>query len=244
VLIINETMADRFWPNEDPIGKNVRLLEYGKVPWLTVVGVVKDSSYYGPVEGPRLQMYVPFLATPWDAMYLVVHTEVDPISLAGSVQREVWTIDKDVPVDKLLTMGQLLSSKLSLPRFNMLLVSIFAALALLSAVLGTYGIMAYSVTERTHEFAVRVALGARPSDIFKLIIRQGTILALTGISIGVSTAFALTRVMAGLLYEVTTGDPLTFVSVSLLLAMVALLASYIPGRRATKVDPMVALRHE
>ena len=244
VLIINETMADRSWPHEDPIGKNVRLLEYGKVPWLTVVGVVKDSSYYEPVEGPRLQMYVPFLATPWDAMYLVVRTEVDPTYLVASVRREVWAINKDVPVDKLLTMDQLLSSKLSLPRFNMLSVSIFAALALLSAVVGTYGIMAYSVTERTHEFAVRVALGASPSDIFKLTIRQGTILALTGISIGVAAAFALTRVMASLLYEVTTSDPLTFAGVSLLLAMVALLASYVPGRRATKVDPMVALRHE
>ena len=177
-------------------------------------------------------------------MHLVVRTEVDPTYLVGSVRREVWAINKDVPVDKLLTMDQLLSTKLSLPRFNMLSVSIFAALALLSAVVGTYGIMAYSVTERTHEFAVRVALGAGPSDIFKLTIRQATILALTGISIGVAAAFALTRVMASLLYEVTTSDPLTFAGVSLLLAMVALLASYVPGRRATKVDPMVALRHE
>src|SRR2546430_1279265 len=175
---------------------------------------------------------------------LVVRTSVEPISLATSVRNAIWAVDKDQPVADIDTMDHIVSEAIARQRFSMLLLGIFAALALLLAAVGIYGVMSYSVAQRTHEIGIRMALGAQRSDVLKMTIKQGLKLVTFGLVIGLGSAFILTRVMASLLFGVSATDPLTFVTISLMLMGVALLASYIPALRATKVEPIIALRYE
>ena len=240
--IINETAAKRYWPNEEPIGKRLRI-QSGD-PWMEVVGVVGNVKHLGLDTQSKAELYVPYLKDPWPFMTIVVRSASNPKSLADAMRNEVWAIDKDLPVPEIKTMDELLSGSIARRRFNMLLLGIFAAVALVLAAVGIYGVMSYSVTQRTHEIGVRMALGATQSNVMKLVVGQGITLALIGVGIGLAGALALTRVLASLLFEVSTTDPATFAIISVLLTGVALAACFVPARRASRVDPMVALRYE
>lgn len=246
VLIINQPMARRFWPDGEAIGK--RLNWQGS--WREVVGVVgevKPIGSVGRVGQVNLQMYAPQTQFdfPWPSIHLAIRTTTaDPSRIASAVQSAIWVEDKDQPVDQIRTVEQLISDSVSRQRFTMLLLLIFAAMSLVLAAVGIYGVMAYSITQRMHEIGIRIALGALRSDVLKLVIRQGLILITVGVTIGLAGALALTRVLSGFLYGVSATDPTTFVQSSGLLAGAALLACYIPARKATKVDPMIVLRNE
>ena len=246
VIIIDETLARRYFPGEDPLGK--RINESGSPNprgYLTIVGIVGGIKHTSLDAEPKPAMYVSYLQSPWLDMTLTVRANsAGAENLAAAVRREVWALDKDQPVASVQTMQSLFAKAVAPQRFQMLLVGLFAAVALLLSVVGIYGVMAYSVTQRTHEIGIRMALGAQRSDVFKLLMGQGMAQALIGIIIGLAGAFALTRLMSSLLFGVSATDPLTFAGVALLLSAVALLACYIPARRAMKVDPMVALRYE
>ena len=246
VALINETMARRVWPNEDPIGKRVALGEIQRPEdWVQVAGVVKDVHQYQLTAEPKPQMYLTYRQLDFFAPEdLVVKTDVDPASMATTVRNTVWAIDKDQPVSNIKTMEEILLDSIAPQRFNMLLLGIFAAVALTLAAVGIYGVMSYSVAQRTHEIGIRMALGAQTGAVLKLAVGYGLKLVLAGVAIGLVAAFALTRVMSTLLYGVTATDPATFMLISLLLICVAVLASYIPARRAAKVDPIIALRYE
>jgi putative ABC transport system permease protein len=234
-------MARRFWPDEDPLGKRLRIANN---PWRTVVGVVADVKNDGLSAEPKPEMFYPLLQSPLPFMTLVVRTDTDPKTVASAVGREVRAVDPDEPVYDVKTMDERLAESVSPQRLTTLLVGVFAALAMTLAGVGIYGVISYSVAQRTREMGVRMALGAQKGDVLKLILRQGLLLALAGVLIGLAGAFALTRVMSGLLYGVSVTDPATFVGVAVMLTAVALVACLVPARRATKVDPMVALRYE
>ncbi|MEK6300044.1 MAG: ABC transporter permease [Acidobacteriota bacterium] len=242
VAIINERMARLYWTDEDPLGQRLRI--ESDDPWMEIIGVVGDVKHLGPDAESRPEFYVPYLNDPWPFMTALVRSAGSPKSLADAMRNEVWAVDKDLPVPDIKTMEQLLSASVARRRFNMLLLGIFAGVALVLAAVGIYGVISYSVTQRTHEIGIRMALGAKPSDVVKLVVGQGIVLALTGVGIGLAGAFALTRVLASLLFEVGTTDLATFATISLLLTGVALGACFIPARRAAKVDPMIALRYE
>ncbi len=248
VVVINEAMARRYWPNEDPIGKRVNLGNPEKTPWMTVIGIVKDTRNVGLETVPYPQMYGPAAQFPRRAMSFVARTSADPATLVPALRRELAALDKDLPLYNVRTMEQVMSESVSRRRFQMVLIAAFAGVGLLLAAVGIYGVISYSVTQRRHEIGVRMALGARAADILKLVVGQGFGLTLVGIVIGLGLAllltFALTRVLSSLLYGVKATDPLTFACVALVLLGVALLACLLPARRATKVDPMVALRYE
>jgi putative ABC transport system permease protein len=244
-VIINQTMARQFWPGEDPIGKRFTLgLPRPSNPWLSVVGVVGDVRHRGLDTEPRPQWYRTYLQSPRLRMTLVVRAAGDPASLTAAVRNAVRSVDQDQPVSNVMTMPEIVAESISPRRFQMLLLGLFAALALILAVMGIYGVISYSVAQRTHEIGVRMALGARPRDVLRLIVGQGLMLALIGVGLGLAAAFALTRVIASLLYGVSATDPASFATTSLLLMITALLASYLPARRAMKIAPVVALRYE
>ncbi len=249
VAIINQTLARRYWPNENPIGKRLKLggAERPNSPWLEIVGVVGDIKYSGLDAPPEMAMYEPYQQFPWSSMYLVVRTSGhldNPAAMTRSVQNVVWSLDKDVPVAHVRTMEQLFSESVGQPRFRTVLLGIFATIALSLAVVGIYGVLAYSVAQRTHEIGVRVALGAKRSDVLKLVMGHGLKLTLLGVGIGIAGSLTLTRFLSSMLYDVKPTDPVTFAGVAVALTVVALLASCVPTLRATKVDPMVALRYE
>jgi putative ABC transport system permease protein len=239
-IIINETMARLYWPNEDPVGRRMRLLVS---PWMTIVGVVGDVHHNGLNTPPNPEMYVSQLQEPSSSMAVMARTSGDPLQLAAAAREQVKTIDKDLPVT-ITTMDQIFSNSVASQRFNTLLLGIFAAVALLLAMIGVFGVINYSVAQRTHEIGIRIALGAQRQDVFRMIVGQGLILALIGVALGAAGAVALTRLIEGLLYGVSPTDGPTFVIVALLMIVVAALACYLPARRATKVDPLVALRTE
>jgi len=246
VVVISETMARRYWPNEDAVGKRIAV---GRVrsdqDWISVAGVVKDVRQFELTADPKPQMYLSYRqAAFFFPRDLVVKTDVDPASMAATVRKAVWDIDKDQPVSNIRTMEDILADSIARQRFSMLLLAIFAGVALVLAGVGIYGVMSYSVAQRTREIGIRMALGAQTGAVLKLAVGYGMKLVAVGIVTGLIAAFALTRVMATLLFGVTATDPATFTLISFLLVAVAALASYVPARRATKVDPITALRYE
>jgi len=244
VVIISEAMARDYFPNEDPIGKRVRIDMMDDPPPCEIIGVVGDSKHQGLDVEPRAMSYWPHPELTYSAMTIVARTEGDPLSYRSAVQAAVQALDKDQPIADVRTMEQWLSDSVARARFSTLLLSIFAAVALVLAMVGIYGVMSYSVTQRTHEIGIRMALGASSRDVMKIVVGQGMVLALIGVGCGLAAAFALTRVLAGLLFGVSATDPVTFGLLAALLAGVALVACAVPARRATKVDPMIALRYE
>jgi putative ABC transport system permease protein len=247
VVVINDSFARRFFPDEDPIGKrvilNLAISNPAPAP-REIVGVAGDVRDLGLDAEPQPEVYAPYLQETVSYMALMVKSNTDPAGLATAVRSQVLAIDKDQPISGIQSMGQIVKESVAGRQFNMMLFAIFAGVALLLAAVGIYGVMAYSVTQRTHEIGIRMALGANHRDVLRLIVGQGMTMALVGVGLGLAVALILTRVMASLLYEVSATDPLTFAAIAFLLAAVALLACYIPARRAMNVDPMVALRYE
>ncbi|HEY7544694.1 MAG TPA: ABC transporter permease [Blastocatellia bacterium] len=240
VAIISESLARASWPDENPLGKRI---SWAGDSMMTIVGVVRDVRLTVASE-PKPHVYMPYTQIRIPPYELVIRAKSDPTSLASSVREEVWAIDKDQPVANIRTMEQILSASIARHRFNTILLAVFAALAIALATIGIYGVMSYTVSQSTREIGIRMALGAAQSDLMRLVIGRGLTLTLNGAAIGVAGAFALTRLMKSLLFGVTATDPITFVGVSALLILVAMLACYLPARRATRVDPMVALRYE
>jgi putative ABC transport system permease protein len=246
VGIANEAMVHEYFPNEDPLGKRVRWARDPEIHWITIVGVVGDVKHFG-LDLPELPaLYSPYTQiSPWKRwMTVVARTQSEPAALAQAVKQQIWKIDSQLPVSKVKTMSTVSAESFAARRFNMLLLAIFAGLALALAAVGIYGVMSYAVTQRTQEIGIRMALGARAPDVLKLVLRNGMGLTLIGVVIGLGGGFALTRLLATLLFGVKPTDTPTFFAVSVVLVFVALLACYIPARRATKVDPLVALRYE
>jgi putative ABC transport system permease protein len=246
VALINKTMAAQLWPNEDPLSKRIKFPGSDKnpQPWRTIVGTVNDVSQYALDKTPPMQIYLPHNQFPTSINSIVVRTQNEPTAMIGAIRREIQAVDKDQAVFNVTTLEQLIGDSILIRRFFMLLLLVFAALALILAAVGIYGVMSYVASQRTYEIGIRMALGAQANDVLKLIMGNGIALTLIGIVTGLAGAFALTRLMAGLLFGVSTTDAITFLSVSVGLTLVALLACYIPARRATKVDPLVALRYE
>ncbi|HEX6730434.1 MAG TPA: ABC transporter permease [Pyrinomonadaceae bacterium] len=240
--IINAELARVYFPNEDPISKRISFDD--KQSWLSIVGIVGDVKQQGLDSNAKPEVYFSYLQAPAPSMSVVVRTLSDPLSAVAAVKSQIQTIDKDLPIDDAETMQQLLAESTSGRKFNMLLLTLFATVAVMLAVVGIYGVMSYSVTQRTHELGIRMAVGAQPRDVFRIVIGQGMLLALIGVALGLVGAFALTRLMTTMLFGVEPTDPLTFISLAALLIGVGLAACYLPGRRATKVDPLVALRSE
>jgi putative ABC transport system permease protein len=244
VMIINEEMARRHWPGENPIGRRVTMKDWGPPLTGEIVGVVGDVKADGLDSLTRPMIYWPYPQFPGIFNSLVIRTDAEPLSVAAAVKSQLWSVDREQPLSQIQTMEEVIADSVAPRRFNMLLLTVFAALALALAAIGVYGVMAYTVAQSTREIGIRMALGARASDVLKVVLRQGLVLTLLGVGIGVAGALGLTRLMAALLYDVTATDVPTFVGVSMLLVLVSALACYLPGRRATKVDPMIALRYE
>jgi putative ABC transport system permease protein len=244
VVIVDETLARTYFPGEDPVGKRIYEGEGENRIYRQIVGVVGAIRHKGLDAEYKSQTYYPHAQSGSAGMTVVVRAANDPVSLVPAVRGAVRTLDKDQPIYGVRTMDEVLDNSVAQKRFSMSLLGIFAAVALLLAAVGIYGVMAYTVSIRTHEMGVRIALGAQRWDVLRLVVGQGMILALAGVALGLVAAFGITRVMSSLLYGVSATDPLTFLGIALLLTGVALLACYIPARRATKVDPMIALRYE
>jgi predicted permease len=244
VAILNESAARQYWPNEDAMGKRVNL-EDGSAPvWRQVVGIVGDVRQDGLVRVGRPEVYAPQLQVPVPYMLLAVRTRAEPAALTAAVRHAVMAVDKDQPLFQIKTMEQVVGDSIAGPRFQMSLLAIFATIALGLAAIGIYGLMSYTVNQRTHEIGIRMALGAKRGEVLYLVVRHGMMLVTVGVVLGTVGALLLTRFLSGMLYGVGVNDPTTLLSVATLLIGVAALASYIPARRATRVDPMVALRYE
>jgi putative ABC transport system permease protein len=246
VVIINQSMARQFWPDEDPIGKRIRFGE-PDAPWYSIVGIVGDIKHMGLEAQEGAAFYQPYAQKQFNFLRwltLVMRTDAEPTSMIAAARSQVQAVDKDQPVYEIATLEQLLSKSIAKPRFYTTLLGSFALLALILGAVGTYGVMSFSVNQRQHEIGIRLALGAGRGDIFKLVVARGLRLALAGVAIGLGGALALTRLMSSLLFGISPTDPVTFVVISLVLIGVALGACFVPARRATKVDPMVALRYE
>jgi putative ABC transport system permease protein len=249
VVIVNSEMARQFFPREDPVGARIKLAKVeSKDPWLTVVGVVGDEKRtivykeMGYIEPPLV--YLPVEQTAGNSMGMVIGAHANPLSLGPTLQGVVSRLDSDVPVSEVRTMEDRYSQNLAQPRFRAILMGILAGLTLLLASIGIYGVLAQSVSQRTQEIGIRLALGAQPSGVFGLILGEGMRLTLAGIVIGLLGAFGLTRFMSAMLYGVKATDPLVFAGVPVVLILVAFFACYIPARRTMRIDPMVALRYE
>ncbi len=245
VAVINETMVQKIFPNEDPIGKRITFDDRDKNPeWFEIVGIVGDVKQYGLDQPTTMQTYEPYTQQPPSSMMLVVRSAGDPTNLSAAIRSEVLKLDKEQPTTYIKTLNEYFSTSIAQQRFSVVLLGVFAAVALVLAAVGIYGVLSYAVTQRTHEIGIRMALGAGRRDVFRLVVGRGMLLSLIGVASGLVAAFALTRLMASLLFGVTATDAVTFASVAGVLLAVALLACYIPARRATKVDPLVALRYE
>jgi predicted permease len=244
VAIISESAARQYWPDEDAMGKRVKL-EDGSAPvWRQVIGIVGDVRQDSVVEAARPEVYAPLLQAPVPYMALIVRTRTQPAALTAAVRQAVMAVDKDQPLFQVETMQQVVDDSVAGRRFQMSLLAVFATIALGLAAIGIYGLMSYTVNQRTHEIGIRMALGAKRGEILHLVVRHGMMLAIVGVVLGTVGALLLTRFLSSMLYGVGANDPTTLLSVATLLIGVAALASYIPARRATRVDPMVALRYE
>ncbi|HVF72955.1 MAG TPA: ABC transporter permease [Chthoniobacterales bacterium] len=243
-VVVSEKTAKFYWPNSDPIGKRIKNgSTTSEAPWRTVIGVVKDVRQNDFVAEPKMQMYFTYRQLrSLMPNALIVRTAVEPLSLATSVRNAIWAVDKDQTVANVTSMEKIVASAVARQRFSMLLLAIFAGVALVLAAVGIYGVMSYSVAQQTREIGIRMALGAQRGDVLRMTVQQGLKLVGFGLVIGLVAAFILTRVMASLLFGISATDPITFLSISLVLVAVALLANLIPALRATKVDPMIALR--
>jgi putative ABC transport system permease protein len=242
VAVINEALAHRYFQGQDPIGKRIRR---GGNIWYSVVGVVGNLKGFSVDGDPMPNIYFSHHQAEWgNPVYVLVRTATPPSSMAGIVRKEIRSWNKNLVITRLAPLEDLLAESVSVPRFYMLIVLMFSALALTLAAVGLYGILNYSVVHRTHEIGVRMALGAERADVLEMILRQGFILILFGVVLGVAGAWASTRALESMLFQVRAKDSATFVGACMMLVAVGLLACYIPARRATKVDPMVALRHE
>ncbi len=244
-IVIDEEFAKRYWPNEDPVGKRVRLGTENDAPRLEVLGVVGRVKMESLNQNSdRVQGYFPYNQTPDNSMTVIIKGAADPNQLISSVRGAIKEIDPDQPLYSVRTMNEIRAESVAGERLNLTLLSLFAGIALVLAIVGIYGVMSYSVTQRTHEIGIRMAIGARPRDVFKMVLGQGMKLALIGVVLGLALAFALTRLMQTMLFGVEPTDKLTFAAISIMLITVALLACYLPGRRATKVEPTISLRYE
>jgi putative ABC transport system permease protein len=244
VVIINAAMAREFFPDEDPIGKRIHINMMPNPPACEIIGVVGDVKYAGLDMPARAMAYWPHVELTYPFMTLVARTDGDPLSYVTALRSEVQALDNDQPIASVYTMEQLLSESVARARFSTTLLTIFAFIALLLAAVGIYGVMSYSVTQRTHEIGIRMALGANNRAVMRMVIGQGMMIAVIGVAAGLAASFALTRLLASLLFGTSATDPATFVAIALVLMGVALGACFIPARRATRVDPMVALRYE
>jgi putative ABC transport system permease protein len=255
VVIINERAANEYWPGEDPIGKRVTFDDDKRNPptWLTVIGVAKNAKQEDWAAKPYPEVYLAALQNrdflgDGDAhmayLTLVVRTAGDPADAAGAVKQTVWAFDRNLPISEVLTMDRVVADANAQPRFETLLLGVFAAVALLLAAVGIYGVMSYSVSRRTHEIGIRISLGASRTEVLWMVLRQGMAQALAGTAAGVAGALVLSRLMAKMLYGVRPTDPVTFGGVATVLGLAALLATCVPARTATRIEPMVALRNE
>lgn len=247
VAVVDESFAERFYPNQDAVGKRIKRGRLDSTrPWMTIVGIVRHVQSRRLDATSGVQVYFPFYQDPTAYnMSLVVRTSArDPLSLSGTVRAAIQSVDNNQPVYDVFTLRQIVGDSMAPRRFSMLLMGMFAAVALALAAVGIYGVMSYSVVQRRHEIGIRIALGAQSSDVLKLIIRQGMGLTLVGLTIGVAVALALTRLLETLLFGITATDWVTYTEIAALLAAVAFLACYLPAHRASRVDPMIALRQE
>ena len=242
VAIVDDKLAERFWPNEDPIGKRMRRGDQG--PWRTVIGVVADTKEYEVDGEPPITAFYPNRQLGVGTRYIVVKTRSDPTALVSAVTREVQALDADLPVYDIASMEERLLDSLARRRFSMLLLVVFAGCASLLAAIGIYGVVSFWVSQRTRELGIRAALGARQTDIMQLVMRQVVVLVAIGITVGLAAAFGLTRVMASLLFGVSATDAVTYVLLAVVLGIVALVATWVPARRAAGVPPIIALRQD
>ena len=254
VVVVDEKFARRFWPDGEAVGKRVAVGGgQNNIVWGEIVGVIGHIRHYGTnKEGQdrayfpegREQIYFPHAQNPARTMYVAIHTSTDASSLTNAARNVALSLDKDLPIYEVKTLDQLVSNAVANPRLNLVLMGIFAGVALILATVGIYGVMSYSVTQRTHEIGIRMALGAQATDVLKMVLKQGIALTGVGVVVGLGGALLTTRLMSSLLFGVSATDPVTFAVISLMIAGVALGACFIPARRATKVDPMIALRYE
>jgi putative ABC transport system permease protein len=246
VAIINETMARRFWPGEEAVGKRFKFGDDpdNNNPWFTIVGVVGDMRRTGFDRPVRYETFLPHAAFTARTMTLIVRTAGNPAAMAGPVRQAVRGIDPEQPVYAVATMDEMLAGMMAQRRFSMTLIATFAALALVLALVGVYGVTSYLVAQRTREIGVRLALGAEPRSVVGMVVRQGMAVAAVALALGIAAALALTHLMSGLLYGVSSTDLTTFAGVVALLATVTALANWVPARRAARVDLSVALRGE
>jgi putative ABC transport system permease protein len=250
VVVINERMAAQYWSGQPAVGQRIRIRSDEQGPWFTVVGVVGDIRHNAIIEEPRHEMYFPHAQLPLAlggttaAMNVVVRTAADPLAIMAPVRETIRSLDANLPIANVRSMNHVVDAALAEPRFLMVLLTGFAGIALLLGAVGIYGVVAHMVGRRTREMGIRMALGAGTGTVLRMVVWQGVVLVATGVALGLIAAVGATRVLASLLYGVGTADPATFAAVPLLLIAVALLASYLPARRATRVDPMIALRSE
>ena len=245
-VIINETMARKYWPDVDPIGKRINV-NLGPQIWREIVGVVGDVKNSNLSQNPESQMYFPLIDVPFASIRmgtLIVRTRSNPSQLLGIIKSDIQSLDRNLPLATVKTMEEVVSKSMAEPRFTTILLAIFAFVALLLAAVGIYGVISYSVAQRVHEIGLRMVLGARKSEILKLVVGQSVVLTAIGLTIGIVCAALLTRFVTSLLFEVSPTDPVTYILISFLLGAVAISASYIPARKATQVDPNIALRYE
>jgi putative ABC transport system permease protein len=244
VVIINESMARRYWPGEDPIGRRIKFDGEDKVDWRVVVGLVGDLRHFGAETEPKPEVYRPYLQESTALMGLAIRTTVEPNSMARAVRNVIHEVDPDQPVTHVMTMGDLVAESAAPKRVSMTLLTVLGLAALLLASLGIYGVLSYSIVQRRHEIGIRMALGARRGEVIGLILRQSLKLILLGLAVGLALGLILTKIFSAVLFGVRATDPVTFAGVTLILALTAFAASYIPARKATKIDPWIALRNE